>query len=151
MYRDVKFVPDSFPFLHKTVTHTEQSLSYPAVSDLIPLDEDVTGADDSPLLDFQSSERVSPSHSSPTIDIPTVEVPDQVLRRGSRIRHPPMWMQDYISSIQSTQLITAPISITPPTFPYIISPALYKPHISYLFNLTMIKEPTSFKEAAQDP
>lgn len=154
VYGDVKFILVTFLFLQKHVSHIEPPVSYPAVSAPTDMEEDFIAVDhDSTLIDFQSLERLSTSRPSPPTspihnDIPAQE---QVLRKGSRLRQFPVWMQDYIGSVQCLQLITPPVSITPPTFPYTISPSLSKTHISYLFNLSMVREPSSFKEAIQHP
>lgn len=111
------------------------------MSEPIHLDDDIpTSNHDSPRLEFQSSERFSPSTTPPQ---PSAGIPNDVivLRRGTSVREPPAWMHDYIGTVQSTQLITPPVSITPATFPYAISHSLSKSHVSYLFNLRMIKEP----------
>lgn len=151
--RDVKFILDSFPFLHKNNALIEQPALYFAVRDLIHMTKVTTNEDGSPPLQFQSSGRLSPSRPS-TLPSPTTSdraVQDPELRRGTRIRQPPVWMRDYIGSVQSTQLLTPPVNITPPTFPYMISPSLSKSHIHYPFNINLVQEPRSFKEAVQHP
>lgn len=165
--RDVKFVIDSFPFLHHTPSHTERIVSYPAVSTqpqfFVPpmdmnIDEEVDPSTMSEqILPFESLETISPeqdphNHSFIHSSLPTNLNPDEpVLRRSTRERVPPTWMQDYIGSVVSTQLFTPPISITPPTFPYAISPSLSQPHTNFLFNLIMVREPSSFTETIQYP
>lgn len=64
---------------------------------------------------------------------------------------PPVWMKDYIGSVDTTLHISFFTGITPPTFSYIINRALTKPYIEYIFNLTMHTDPSSFKEASQHP
>lgn len=149
--RDVKFIFDTFPFLQNSSPSIEQPISYPAESEPINLDDNVSTTDhDSPLIELQSSERFSPSNSSPHN---SAEISNfvSILKRGTRVREPPIWMQDFIGIVQSTQLITPSVSITPPTFPYATSPSLSKSRVSYLFNLSMIKEPSSFREAIHRP
>lgn len=93
--RDVKFVTDKFPFLQVPTTVTEPVISYPRVGDppsidVPPMDADDYSSDhDFPIIEFQSPETVrTPS--------PTVHQPEEpTLRRGTRHREPPVWMQDY--------------------------------------------------------
>lgn len=148
--KDVKFVTDNFSFLHNHVTPTEPEISYLVVShnlhlDIPPMDLDVdwSHSQDSPIIEFESHETIGP----PSLSNPQIEEP--ILIRGFRHRIPPIWMQDYTSSVTTTQLITPPISITPPTFPYAISPSLTPAYNNYMFNLTMVREPSCFKEAIQ--
>lgn len=151
--KDVKFVTETFPFLHANNIPAEPSISYPAVSleptlDIPRLDsiDDLSLDHQSPIVEFTSPELIRPPPHSPVHD-EGVQAP----RRGDKERKPPVWMRDYTGSVNTPKLITTPIIITPPTFSYSISPALTSTYTDFLFNLTMVKEPSSFKEAVQSP
>lgn len=81
--------------------------------------------------------------------IPEQAAPQQFPRRSTRTSHPPVWMKDYVGHISVSTSVALSSGVTPPTFPYVINPHISQPHISYLFNLTMVTEPTSYKEACK--
>lgn len=138
--RDVKFVTDTFPFTSTNPNNHEPNLPFPAVS---PMDECTSSLE----VDNSLSPATAPSvlHNSTTSTEHNLNEAQPELRRSQRIRAPPVWMKDYVGSLNLSQPISLTSSLTPPTFPYSISPALSKSYISYLFNLTMIKEPSSYK------
>lgn len=70
---------------------------------------------------------------------------------STRVTQAPVWMKDYIVLVGISSLESVSNTITPPTLPYTIIFVIYKVHISYLYNLTMAKEPHSFMEACKYP
>lgn len=152
--RDVYCVPNVFPFLKPDQELPEPPIILPSVTDtdspflyidttLPPVTSSLESPVSSTLESFSSNDSTHVD-SSPVI-------PDQALRRSTRDMMPPVWMKDYIGSVNTTLHISLSTGITPPTFPYVINRALTKPYIEYLFNLTMHTEPSSFKEASQHP
>lgn len=145
--RDVKYVPNKFPFLDSPISVPEPSIPFPAVT-TEPDNDDVPSSSHTPEVPLPSP------HSAPSTleSQPSLEIQDcPPQRRSTRFRQVPRWMNDYVSHIAVSQHISLSTSITPPTFPYTINPLLGKSHISYLFNLSMVREPSSYKEACQYP
>lgn len=60
-------------------------------------------------------------------------------------------MQDYIGTLQTDGELVQSSSLTPSTFPYVISPHLSQPYVSYLFNITVVQEPSSYQVARSQP
>lgn len=144
--RDVKFIPHIFPFLSSSPQIIDEpTLSFPAVT----TSQNDTPIPDIPQRDFPHTDAVSqlPLESSPSQA--TAKQPP--LRRSNRTVQEPVWMKDYIGNVTLPTVFSTTNTITPPTFPYIINPSFTKPHIAFLFNLTMTAEPTSYKEACKHP
>lgn len=156
--RDVHFVPKVFPYA---------SGFSPVVPDLVlPLVNPNTpyGPVEAETNDMESV--ASPSADTPLTPAeaeslqPTtmrdVEPPlgdaasPIVLRRSTRVTHPPVWMKDFVSNVNLGPF-TFGEGTALSTFPYSISPALTQSYVEYLFNLAMITEPQSYKEACTKP
>lgn len=71
---------------------------------------------------------------------------DAGVRRSKRVTRPPVWMKDFIGTINTSQMVEYSGS-TPPTFPYHISHTLSKPYVAYLMNVHMATEPKNYHEA----
>lgn len=84
-------------------------------------------------------------------ELPADAVEAAPLRRSSREHHLPMWMNDYVGSVQTGIVLPHSSSVTPPTFPYIVSSNLSTTYINYLYNITTLHEPSSYTEARQHP
>lgn len=141
--RDVKFLHDKYPF-------------YPHYSASQPIDDSPT------VPSFPTAEDVFDSPSTSTDDViehhttdetELSEKSDQVLelRRSSRTRKPPAWMEDFVGTVNTNSLLKPMIGNTPPTFPYILSSTLSDSYVDYLLNISLEKEPFSYKEASKIP
>lgn len=73
-------------------------------------------------------------------------------RRGSRVRKPLVWMTDYVGHVSSVETLTFPNArVTPHTFPFVVSPGFTSSYTTFLLNMHMVKEPTSYKKACSSP
>lgn len=83
-------------------------------------------------------------------EAPTFSNPDNGLRRSTRDRKPPVWMQDYIGNV-SHSLLDIQEGTEPSTYPYKVSPVFTSAYLVYLCNITAVIEPQTYKEACQYP
>lgn len=152
--RDVKLVNDTFPYNSPNKISSEPTVSLPAVP-TTHSDESHLANDDFPSPEFHSNppENIILADDDETPSSITKPANDALplLRKSTRVRKLPVWMKDCVGSVNLAKPISLSCSITPPTFPYDISHALSKTYTTYLFNLTMAKEPSSYKEACLYP
>lgn len=73
------------------------------------------------------------------------------LRRSTRVRNPPTWMKDFIGSVDTTFLPAVASGTTPHTFPYLVNHSLHTSYVDYLLNISVEREPFTFKEASSHP
>lgn len=69
-------------------------------------------------------------------------------RQAKRIRKQPVWMNDYTGHLAASLTVGESSNGSPPTFPYVISHGLTSAYTEFLFNLTAVQEPGSYKEAS---
>lgn len=138
--RDVKCFPDTYHFSHPTEKVSDIQLPLVPVSgnDGFDHDSSTDGLGESGHSSLEETEeRVEPSRNIKTF---------QPLR-SHRQHNPPAWMKDYVGTITTGTFFPTSRSTTPPTFPYSISPNFSPSYVSYLFNVSTLYEPTTYKEA----
>lgn len=157
--RDVKFFPNKFPFKdsisssstapieasspHVDIPIDDHDLFIPSVGEL---DDTASSIDDS--TDEQVDDSLPSSTASPP-NPPNPPNPPPPIAREGRIRKPPTWLQDYVCNFTYSSLGVSSSSLTPPTFPFLVSSALSPSYVEFLFNLSVVKEPTTFTEASK--
>lgn len=85
------------------------------------------------------------------MEVPVIRSEGEQLRRSHIIHKPPTWMRDYVGNVQTSSVHMYSPSTVSPTFPFILSPSLSRHYILFLFNITTLHEPTTYKEASQLP
>lgn len=117
--RDVHFVTDAFPFLNPSITTPEPQIFYSGITNTEPIPIPAEPTDPQNNEQPLASDRVEILINESADDV-------QVLRRSSRHRTPPIWMNDYVGQVTTSTPITLSTGVAPPTFPYIINAALSK-------------------------
>lgn len=138
--RDVKFFPNTYPF--SVPLDKEEEVQLPPV----PIIQEPEFAQ-LPDSDYDTEVQTQ----IPEVEPPIIAVEGPTLRRSQREHHPPSWMQDYVGNVSTSLLLPYSASIISPTFPFLVSPNLTPSYVSFLFNITALHEPTTYKEASSSP
>lgn len=167
--RDVKFNTDCFPYADRSSLHSPtidtHSLPFPSFPDfdhVLPNEEDHISSSSSPVLLDSHVSTSSPipitatadslvtcgSLSSSTYEACSQSIPTEpiAVRKRVRERKPPVWMADYVGHV-SFDVSFPNAGVTPHTFPFVVSPGLTPSYTTFLFNMHMIKEPSSYRGA----
>lgn len=141
--RDVRFVDIMFPYSLNSTDITNPTLP------LVPMhtkEEPYTHTSTIMTLTERSSV------PTPLISPPRTQPSPPLLRRCDRVKQAPVWMQDHVGSINTNgKHIAMSKYETPPIFPYHISHMLSSRYVEYLFNLSTLHEPITYKEASRFP
>lgn len=167
--RDVKFDTAVFPFGSSAV-NAEPTAS--GTQQLVPLvsseaqesqneevqstggsisdQESSNGENDNSSLssheDIVSTTDPTPPASTTDPTPPNLEIPQP--EQEGRKRKPPLWMKDYVGCLVASTVVEDTTGVSPPTFPFSINAQFSSPYTEFLFNLTSIQEPASYKEAS---
>lgn len=158
--RDVNFNTSTFSFTDTNTTspiHSPTKLGPTFPSSPSPLDSlnqtppghdfSSDSVDDLESVLHQNEDDLgSPDHQQGSSS--TLTHDDDPVRRGSRKRKPPVWMNDYTGHLVAFSVLEESTGLTPPTFPYDISPSFTITYTEFLFNLTSTQVPNSFKEVS---
>lgn len=144
--RDVKFFIDSFIF--STTVEEGQGVHLPLV--------EIVGDDGNTEVDADTESLDSSHGTTPLLDELPADLPVDVsdivrLRRSTREHHQLEWMKDYVGNLQTGNSLPYSTSVTPPTFPCIISPQLSTSYVTYMFSISIVHKPSSYKEANLQP
>lgn len=148
-FRDVKFNVDVFPFA--TGNQNIEQVPLPTFPDFASDTDEPSAEEDDPIqqdcegIGSQQEEEM-PIHHNPETSH------QSLLRRSTRTVQPLVLMKDYVGCVHTEALTHVPTGVfLPPTFPYRISPSFSESYVQYLFNMSTLHEPVSYKEASQFP
>lgn len=145
--RDVHFYESTFPL--KNISTDSTTLPLPSADCFSEFFEDSSTYDistnDVTASDIPSSSTELPISVPVTSDIVHVDTSSTAasdsaaVRKSTRVKKTPTWLKDYVSCASS--------SYTPAAFPYVAPTCFSTDYLTFLGNISQVKDPTSYEEA----
>lgn len=111
----------------------------------------ITQEHDLDILQHSDEEEEIQTYVSQEVEVHVIRSEGGQLKRSPKIHKPPTWMKDYVGNVQTSSVHMYSPSTVSPIFPFIVLSSLSQQYISFLFNITTLHEPTTYKEASQLP